>query len=160
MKYDNYQIIYPHLWNQYSAHFQKYIAYENKFVMIGAISTLWIYIFFSFPIQKFPIQNRAYYLPLVFLLIPFFITIFNFFYSKFKIKAATIPWVGRDILESELSEGTNTFFKRQIDHIYYCADEMFRYMRFATKCITVSLVSMVIGIFYYIVALYFYCPNP
>ncbi len=155
MKYDNYQIIYPHIWNQYSAHFQKYIAYENKLNTIGAISSIWILIFFNVPRQ-----NLAYYLTLPFLLIPFFITIFNLFYSKFKIKAR-IPWVGRDILESQLSEGTNTFFKRQIDDIYDCADEMFRYMGFATTCITTSLVSMLIGISYYItISLYFYFHVP
>ncbi len=150
-EFDNYQTVYPHIWNQYSIYFQRYNAYTNRLNTLGTISSILILIYFSLPFKH---NTNWIYLTLLFFLFPFFITIANYFISK-KI---AIPWVERDELESQLSEGINTFFKRQIDDLYYCADTMFGYAKSAKKWIKYSLVSMLIGILYYIIiSLYFYC---
>jgi len=152
-EYDNYQIIYPQIWNQYSIYFQRYGLYNNRLNTIGAISSILILIFFSLPFKH---NTNWIYLTLLFFLVPFFITLVNFFYSKVEI-----PWIGRDKLVPQLSEGVNAFFKKQIDDIYHCSDTMFDYVKFARICIRISLVSMTIGILYYIiVSSYCYFSNP
>jgi hypothetical protein len=138
----NYKILYDQVWNQYNIYFQTYWVHNNKFNVLGAVSSIFILVLVTVAESK--AGSRWFYLPLLFLLFPFALSLVNI-KRRFEI-----PWFGKEKLESQMLKGGDEFFKHQIDDIYHAATTLRKYKNFAEKWVSISVWSIIIGAFVFI----------
>lgn len=132
----NYKILYDQAWNQYNIYFQTYSIHNSKFNVIGAVSSIFILVLVTLA----QTWSKWLYLSLPFLLFPFFVTLRNL------MRGFKIPWFKKDVLESQMLEGEDEFFKHQIDDIFYAATTLLGYKNFTRRWVFRSVSSIVIGV--------------
>ena len=126
-----YKILYRQAWNQYNIYFQTYSLHSNKFNTIGAVSSIFILVLVT--LAEAEEGSKWFYMPVVFLLVPFIVTLINL------MKGFKIPWFKREKLEDQISEGEVEFFKHQIEDIYKSHDTLLAYKKWAKRWSRVSV---------------------
>lgn len=132
-----FDLVYQQIWNQYNIYYQSYSIYNSKFNIIGVVASVFIAVLLTVAGSWSPLL----YIPILGLLIPFIVALFNLYYDKVKI-----PWFDKGQLVNKSIIGKPEYYEALIDDVIQATDTLLAYKKYARRWVSISIWAIVISI--------------